>query len=98
MLTADMERCILGGLSRGEFAATFSANPLLTSVIAEHITSISTCSDCGGSREYGKFPKNSCCRAYWKRRTDYESRNNFRYQPGFYQPFYPKRGETVELS
>jgi hypothetical protein len=26
-----------GGLSRGEFAATFSANPLLTSVIAEHI-------------------------------------------------------------
>jgi sugar-specific transcriptional regulator TrmB len=37
MLTADMERCILGGLSRGEFAATFSANPLLTSVIAEHI-------------------------------------------------------------
>ncbi len=37
MLTADMKRCILGGLSQGDFTATFSSNPLLISVIAEHI-------------------------------------------------------------
>ncbi|AHC13555.1 TrmB family transcriptional regulator [Salinispira pacifica] len=37
MLTSDMERCLLGGRSQGDFTATFSQNPLLTSVIAEHI-------------------------------------------------------------